>query len=201
MPGDDSDPKMSKEDANKPTITEKYIPTSSFEGEKLSKSSGNWKSWSNQVQDYLDMRGLGEHISATRCKPPDKKLYPVAYKIWTNNDIVVRGYMRHNINDHEQELISGDISALQCWTLLQKHHEDEGRIKQVNLILGALNTRIPRDEMMVDTARKIREDIRRAFRMPGGLSEETFVCIMLLNALSVGHVNSREYQRMKKMSG
>ncbi|TFK70039.1 hypothetical protein BDN72DRAFT_767054, partial [Pluteus cervinus] len=188
--GDSSDSKAaSKEDA-KPNITEKFISASSFTGDKLSKSVGNWKAWSNRVGDSLDMRGLGSHIDGTG-KPPDKTLYPLALATWTHNDKVVRGYIRHNIDDHERELVEGDLSALQCWDTLKKHHEDEGPIKQVNLIQGALNTRIPRDETMVDTARRIREDIRRAFKMPGGISEETFICIALLNALATGHDHSR----------
>ena len=92
-------------------------------------------------------------------------------------------YINLSIAKTESEHCEGKTTAITCWDALRDFHLNEGPIKQINLIQKALSTSIPYDKLIVQTARDIHDDIRHAFQMPGGVTEETFICITLLNSL------------------
>ncbi|PPQ94771.1 hypothetical protein CVT25_007854 [Psilocybe cyanescens] len=87
----------------------------------------------------------------------------------------------------EWEKIDHLETALACWTALETYHLDEGPIKQVILIQKALATHILRDENMVTKAQEIHKDVHCAFQIPGGITEDIFTMITILNALDDGH--------------
>ncbi|KAF8797537.1 hypothetical protein BYT27DRAFT_7022093, partial [Phlegmacium glaucopus] len=77
------------------------------------------------------------------------------------------------------------------WEKLESYHLEEGPIKQANLIQSALTTRIDHDDQMMVKVRQLRDDLRRAFRMQGGINKETFISIIVLQALGAGLDHSR----------
>jgi hypothetical protein len=87
----------------------------------------------------------------------------------------------------ESELLDYIDTAYECFKALEKYHLNESPVKQVNLIQNALAQRVARDKDQLINCSKMREDIRRAFRMPGGITEETFIKITLLIVLGSGH--------------
>ncbi|KAF8958398.1 hypothetical protein BDZ97DRAFT_1762165 [Flammula alnicola] len=99
--------------------------------------------------------------------------------------------MKRNCTTVESDILENLATARECWKALQTLHLDEGPIKQVNLIQNALAQRVARDKEQVTKVRQVREDIRRAFRMPGGITEETFVNITCLIVLGAGHDHLR----------
>ncbi|KAF8183684.1 hypothetical protein BJ912DRAFT_853453, partial [Pholiota molesta] len=170
-------------DAVKPIVAEKRI-NFTFNGDALDKTKANWKAWSAHIRDDLDMSGLGTHIKdPSKYPPPDKTVHPTAFRNWETNDCAARAYINRNCAQVERDLLEDIISARKCWETLEALHLAEGPVRQANLIQGALATRIPHDKDQVTIARKVREDIRRAFRMPGGISEETLVNIAFLMGL------------------
>ncbi|KAF8965616.1 hypothetical protein BDZ97DRAFT_1918168 [Flammula alnicola] len=178
-------------DAIKPYITTQRI-SFTFTGDALDKTVGNWKIWSSNIRDDLDMSGLGSHIDdAPLSTPPDAATHPNAFRNWTTNDRAARAYMKRNCATVESDILENLATARECWKALQTLHLDEGPIKQVNLIQNALAQRIARDKEQVTKVRQVRKDIRRAFRMPGGITEEMFVNITCLIVLGAGHDHLR----------
>lgn len=178
-------------DALKPIVAKKRI-NFTFSGDALDKSKGNWKTWSAHIRDDLDMTGLGAHIKdPAKYPPPDQAVHPTAFRNWEMNDCAARAYINRNCAQVERDLLDNIVTARKCWEALEALHLAEGPVRQTNLIQGALAMRIPRDKDQVSIAREMREDIRRAFRMPGGISEETLVNISFLMGLGPGHEHTR----------
>ncbi|KAF8974781.1 hypothetical protein BDZ97DRAFT_1751500 [Flammula alnicola] len=177
--------------AIKPYIAAQRI-SFTFNGDTLDKTIGNWKAWSSNIRDDLDMSGLGSHIdNVPLSTPPDAATHPNAFRNWTTNDRAARAYMKRNCATVENDLLENVTTARECWKVLQTLHLDEGPIKQVNLIQNVLAQRVTRDKEQVTKVRQVREDIRRAFRMPGGITEETFINITCLIVLGAGHDHLR----------
>src|SRR5271155_17684 len=178
-------------DATKP-IVERETIKSAFKGEKLDKEKGNWTQWRPEIQNYLDMVGLSSHLVAdSSATIPSPTLQPNAHRNYLSNDRSVRGYLKSAISKTEFELIDKLETAQGCWDALSTYHLDEGPIKQASLIQGALAMRITRDNQMMIKLRQLRDDINRAFDMPGGIDKDTFMCILALQALGTGLEHSR----------
>ena len=82
-------------DAVCPWIALAHISTS-FSGDLLNKTVGNWKIWSSKIHDNLAICGLGAHIKEIKegTHPIlDPNTHPVAYDNWTMNDSIVHAYM------------------------------------------------------------------------------------------------------------
>jgi hypothetical protein len=56
----------------------------------------------------------------------------------------------------------------------------------MDLIWGSFSTPIPRNKEQLIIAQRIDEDIWHGFDMSGGLSKDTFSCIMILTMLGEG---------------
>ena len=181
-------------DAVRPRVALARISTN-FSGDPLDKTVGNWKVWSSKIRDNLAICGLASHIkelkTGTTRPIPDATTHPVAHDNWNTNDAMARAYIRLNCATIESELLNDIESAYECYKALETYHLNEGPVKQVNLIQNALAQCVARDKDQLTNCRKIREDIRRAFRMPGGITEETFINITLLIVLGAGHKHMR----------
>ena len=70
IPSPSPSPAADLSDIGRPRMAEKTISIS-FKGDKLSRSAGNWKTWSLLIEDDLDVSGLGEHISSDSSSVPD----------------------------------------------------------------------------------------------------------------------------------
>jgi Reverse transcriptase (RNA-dependent DNA polymerase)/GAG-pre-integrase domain/gag-polypeptide of LTR copia-type len=178
-------------DATRPVV-EKETIKSAFKSDKLDKDKGNWTAWRREIQTFLDMIGLSPHLTddISTAAPP-LSLQPNAHRNYLSNDRSVRGYIKSAVAKTEFELIDNLSTAKDCWNALSTYHLDEGPIKQANLIQEALTTRITRDDQMMVKLRKLRDDITRAFDMPGGINKETFTCILALQSLGAGLEHSR----------
>jgi len=186
-------PSVDPNNVLRPRITVACISTN-FSGDPLNKTVGNWKVWSSMIRDNLAMCGLGNYIKDLPKDSTiilDAAVQPIAFDNWTTNDGMARAYIRLNCTPVEHELLDDIDTAYKCFKALETYHLDEGPVKQVNLIQNALAQRVARDKDQVSNCRKIREDIRRAFDMPGGIMAETFINITLLIILGCGHEHLR----------
>lgn len=130
---------------------------------------------------------LGSHIlSAPSCNPPDSIKHPNAFQNWTLNDRAVRAFIKKGCSEVEKDLLKDVASARACCTTLEKIHTNKGPVCQAQLIQGIVSRKFARGTDMVDTARSQWKDMSRAFKMPGGLSEDTFICVILLMNLGSG---------------
>jgi Reverse transcriptase (RNA-dependent DNA polymerase)/GAG-pre-integrase domain len=177
-------------DAARPIVDKETIKTP-FKGDKLDKEKGNWTIWRREIQTFLDMIGLSSHLVDDLSKGPSQSSQPNAYRNYLSNDRTVRGYIKSAVEKTEFELIDSLGTAKAYWDALSTYHLDEGPIKQANLIQSALTIRISRDSQMMSKLRQLRDDIFRAFDMPGGIDKETFVCILALQAFGAGLEHSR----------
>ncbi|KAF8810400.1 hypothetical protein BYT27DRAFT_7091975, partial [Phlegmacium glaucopus] len=177
-------------DATKPIVTKETI-SFTFKGDRLDKDKGNWKKWSSEVLDLLDMAGLGSHLTDDISRAPSSTIQPNAHRNWVSNDRSVRGFLRSSLSPAERDLVSTLVGAKETWEKLETYHLEEGPIKQANLIQSALTMRIDRDDQMMTKVRCLRDDLHRAFRMQGGINKETFISIVVLQALGTGLDHSR----------
>ncbi|KAF9471718.1 hypothetical protein BDN70DRAFT_938746 [Pholiota conissans] len=178
-------------DALKPVVSEKRI-TFTFTGDKLDKTKANWKDWSSHIREDLEMLGLGIHLlDRSEYPAPNRFIQPIAYRNWGMNDRAVRAFIMRNCAQAEHDLLEGIPTALECWLKLELLHIIQGPIRQVSIIENALNTRVPRAKTQHKKLREIRDDLRRAFRMPGGIHEESFITMIMLRTLGPGHETTR----------
>ncbi|KIJ93285.1 hypothetical protein K443DRAFT_135081 [Laccaria amethystina LaAM-08-1] len=138
-----------------------------FSGEKLSKGKGNYRQW------YKDML---IHLMGT-C------LFDYN---WLANDRQTWSIIAGSINISERSYIkqadSSPMTAKKAWDSLKLRHENEGPIRQVNLLQKALAAKFTKDNPLPETARQICEDIKHAFTI-GTLNEDLLCCIALINTL------------------
>lgn len=176
-------------DTLEPTIHEQYVYNALIVGPVLDKTQDNWEEWSRNIRNHLWLVHLGAHI---RMSEPEPILPPQSMVVrnWEIHDRAVRAFIRRNCAQAERALLDDIETARECWELLEGRHLAEDPVRQTGLILGALAVRIPRDKEQVTKARQIRNDIRRAFRMVGGV-EEAIINAVLLRALDSGHDHTR----------
>ncbi|KAF8800335.1 hypothetical protein BYT27DRAFT_7117784 [Phlegmacium glaucopus] len=166
-------------DATKPTVSKEPV-SFTFKGERLDKDKGNWKTWSTEVLDLLDMASLGLYLTDGAETAPPVLTQPNVHWNWVTNDRSVQGFLRSSISATERDLVSSLPGAKETWHKLESYHLEEGPIKQANLIQNALTIRIDRDDQMMTKVRGL------LFCMQGGINEDTFVTILALQALSTG---------------
>ena len=183
-------PNLAADDASGPIVRIRSISIT-FSGDPLDRTRGNWIDWSTAIQFDLALMALSNHIDSRRHIPPDESTRPTSYDNWLTNDLAVRAFLAKNCVKTERELFVGLDSARAYWRALEAVHLAEGPVKQMDLIRGSFSTPIPRNKEQLTIARRIDEDIRRAFDMPGGLSKDTFSCIMILTMLGEGQDHTR----------
>ncbi len=178
-------PAADPNDATRPIVTPaRIIP---FAGDLLDRTKSNWLTWSSGVKDDLDMCRLGSHIlPAPDCDPPDSTIHPNAYQNWLLNDRAARAFLNKGCSEVEKDLLTNIKTARDCWVKLEALHTNEGPVRQAQLIQGVVGKKFARSADMVDTARAQLKDMSRAFKMPGGLSEDTFISVILLMNLGAG---------------
>ena len=185
-------------DATRPIVATQQITP--FTGDLLDRTKANWLTWSSSVEDDLDMCRLGSHIlPSPSCDPPDSIKHPNAFQNWTLNDRAVRAFLKKGCCKVEKDVIKDVTSACACWDALKKIHTNEGPVRQAQLIQGVVSHKFSCSADMVDTARSQWKDMSRAFKMPGGLSEDTFICVILLMNLGSGleHIRANIQQDMQ----
>ncbi|KAF8803416.1 hypothetical protein BYT27DRAFT_7011681, partial [Phlegmacium glaucopus] len=109
----------------------------------------NWKNWSMEILDLLDMVGLGSYLTDDILSAPPVGIQPNAHRNWMSNDQSVCGFIRSSISATERDLVSSLITAKATWDKLQEYHLEEGPIRQANLIQGALAIQIDHDNTMM----------------------------------------------------
>ncbi len=102
------------------------------------------------------------------------------------NDRAARAFLNKGCSEVEKDLLTNIKTARDCWVMLEALHTNEGPVRQAQLIQGVVGKKFARSADMVDTARRQLKDMSRAFKMPGGLSEDTFISVILLMNLGAG---------------
>ena len=117
---------------------------------------------------------------------PSATVEPRAHKNWLANDRQAWSIIAGSVDPSERTYIrlegGGATTAKAAWTNLKTRHENEGPIRQVNLLQKALAAKCTKDASLPETGRQICEDIKRAFAI-GTLNQDLLCCIALMNAL------------------
>lgn len=117
---------------------------------------------------------------------PPTNLKPRVHRNWLLNDHQAWSIIAGSINPSEWAYIKleggGTITAKAAWTTLKMRHENEGPIRQVNLLQKALAAKCTKDVPLPETRHQICEDIKWAFTI-GTLNQDLLCCIALMNAL------------------
>ena len=175
-----------------------------YAGEKLSKAKGNYRQWYEDMLIHLMGNCLFDYIEGDNTAP-SATLEPHAHKNWLANDRQAWSIIAGSVDPSERTYIKleggGATTAKVAWTALKMQHENEGPIRQVNLLQKALAAKCTKETPLPETGRQICEDIKRAFTI-GTLNEDLLCCIALMNVLedfphlrttvSTGLTNSKE---------
>lgn len=153
------------------------------------RATGEFSKWSTKLEIFLQQTGLDRYIFAPSSRPerlitePDHTTEPIAHSNWLSNNDLIIGVIRAAISDAEQEGLTTDGTAKECYDALKARAQSEGPVKQVALIREALSTYTPISEPIEDTARRICELIDRAFAI-GVIDKDLLKCIALLNSIN-----------------
>ena len=173
---------LASDEARLPSIS--LIRSSTpFSGEKLSKGKGNYRQWYEDMLIHLMGNCLFDYVEGDDFAPSITN-EPRAHKNWLANDRQAWSIIAGSIDVSERTYIKKDdgspMTAKSAWDGLKVRHENEGPIRQVNLLQKALATKCTKDTPLPETGRQICEDIRRAFTV-GTLNEDLLCCIALMN--------------------
>ena len=175
-------------DATNPSITKKKI-TNSFPGEKLDKLKSNYKKWGSDILLSLTLNGLGGYPTGTVKKPSEPE-QPRAHQNWLANDALTTAFIATYVVDREHDFVDLTKTSAENWTILKERHQNEGPVRQVNLLLQALTTRCTKETPLPETAAQICTDIERAFAMDN-ITSDLLCCIALLNSLGTHFPHAR----------
>ena len=171
-------------DESRPSITLNRASTP-FPGEKLSKTKGNYRQWYEDMLIHLMGNCLFDYVEGDT-PAPLINVEPRAHKNWMANDRQAWSIIAGSVDISERSYIKldtgGATTAKVAWDNLRARHENEGPIRQVNLLQKALAAKFTKETPLPETGRQICEDIKRAFTI-GTLNEELLCCIALMNAL------------------
>ena len=175
---------VSPTDESRPSIVLNRSSTP-YAGEKLSKAKGNYRQWYEDMLIQLMGNCLFDYIEGDT-PTPSATLEPRTHKNWLANDRQAWSIIAGSVDPSERVYIKlesgGATTAKAAWTALKTRHENEGPIRQVNLLQKALAAKCTKEISLPETGRQICEDIKRAFTI-GTLNQDLLCCIALMNAL------------------
>jgi len=150
--------------------------------EVLDRSTNNWSTWSDKIQNYLLLKHGGGYLLGL-IQRPDPLIDPIGAGTWDLNNLCIIAALRTRSTPEEGEFLRSFTNAHLAWTELKGRHEKVGPIAQILLIQQALSTRFRRGECLSVTSTMLTELVRRiyAISLP---KEEDFLMIMLLNAMT-----------------
>jgi hypothetical protein len=148
---------------------------------KLDKNLGNYKEWYRHAKHHLTITGLISHALGTARVPDPSEIF--ATENWEANDNLAQAVILSTLLKEEWDFAEPLRGAKACWDSLIAHHQNEGPIRQVQLLQEALSLQCSKTSPLTTTASQIRTAVARAFEM-GQLTQDLFTCIALLNSLS-----------------
>ena len=169
-----------KADATRPSITLSR-PNTVFTSEKLNKLKSNYKKWSRDMRHYLTINGLLSYILGERTKP-SQSTEPRAYENWVENDRFAFTAIAMNISDDDEAELDMEKGSKTAWDTLRDRHQNEGPIRQVDLLRTALNMKCRKGTPLPQTCREIYDAVDQAFAM-GDFTVDLFRCIAIINSL------------------
>jgi hypothetical protein len=126
------------------------------------------------------------HAHPSNGQLPFRLYWPPAHKNWLTNDRQAWSIIAGSVDPSKRAYIKlesgGATTAKAAWITLKVRHENEGLIRQVNLLQKALAAKCTKEIPLPETGCQICEDIKRAFTI-GILNEDLLCCIVLMNAL------------------
>ena len=169
-----------KADATRPSITLSR-PNTIFTGEKLDKLKSNYKKWSRDMRHYLTINGLLSYILGERARP-SQSTEPRAYENWIENDCFAFTAIAMNVSDDDEAELDMEKGSKAAWDTLRDRHQNEGPIRQVDLLRTALNMKCKKGTPLPQTCREIYDAVDQAFAM-GDFTVDLFRCIAIINSL------------------
>ena len=130
---------------------------------------------------YLAINSLLSYILGETSKPSPSS-EPRAHGNWVENDcFAYTAITMNNADDTEAELDMAK-GAKVAWDMLKDQHQNEGPIRQVDLLHTALNIKCKKGTPLPQTCREICDAVDQAFVM-GTFTADLFHCIAIINSL------------------
>ncbi|KIK75749.1 hypothetical protein PAXRUDRAFT_18731 [Paxillus rubicundulus Ve08.2h10] len=137
--------------------------------QELDRGKNNWSDWSFTIKLVLNQHLVGGYLTGT-VLAPNPLTEPGAYNNWMLNNIAVVSALCSRVSHEDQHLLEDVTDAKQAWGILCERHE-----KRFSL-----------------TSSELSDLVRRIYRI-GIPTEEVFLSIAMLNALS-GELNTVQTQ-------
>ena len=87
-----------------------------------------------------------------------------------------------NVSDEDEAELDMDKGAKAAWDMLKERHQNEGPIRQVDLLCTALNMKCKKGTPLPQTCREICDAVDQVFAM-GDFTTDLFHCIAIINSL------------------
>jgi hypothetical protein len=169
-----------KADALRPSIS-LTRPNNVFAGEKLNKLKSNYKKWNKDMTHYLAINGLLSYVLGEKSKPSPSS-EPRAHENWIENDRFAYTAIAMNVSDENEAELDMAKGAKVAWDTLRERHQNEGPVRQVDLLHTALNVKCKKGMPLPQTCHKICNAVDQAFMM-GDFTVDLFRCIAIINTL------------------
>ena len=142
-----ADMTVAPNDESRPSIT--IIRSSNpYAGDKLSKAKGNYRQWYEDMLIHMMGNCLFDYIEGDALAP-SATIEPPVHKNWLANDRQAWSIIAGSIDPSERTYIrlegGGATTAKAAWTNLKARHENEGPIRQVNLLQKVLAAKCTKD--------------------------------------------------------
>ena len=123
---------------------------------------------------------------------PDASTEAKAHQNWKTNNNAILAYFGLRAAEGEQEELEKATSAKDAWDALTKRHEKQGAMAQILLIQEAFALRYTKTEPLSATSLRLSQLLSHIYAI-GIPSQDMFLCIVMLNALTGEFANVRDH--------
>lgn len=133
--------------------------------------------------------GLLGYILGERVKP-SSTTEPRAHENWIENDHFAYTAIAMNVSNDDEAKLDMSKGAKVAWDTLKERHQNNGPIRQVDLLRTALNMKCKKGTPLPKTCCEICDAVDQAFAM-GTFTVDLFRCIAIINSLKdFPHIHS-----------
>jgi gag-polypeptide of LTR copia-type len=151
--------------------------------EVLDHNKDNWVEWKSKVTSLFRLYELGGYLDGSIPKP-DPVVNPMSAFHWDKNNDKLLGLLQLKTSIVHHYYIENKTTVHDAWKSLVDRHEKLGTMAQIALLDKAFAIRYQPATVDLDTTTTSMLDVARKIYANGGFKFETFVSLIMLNAMS-----------------
>jgi len=149
----------------------------------LDHNKDNWVQWKSEVTSLFQLYELGGYLDGSIPKP-DPVVDPISAFHWDKNNDILLAFLTLKTSMADHYYIDNKTTAHDAWKALVDRHEKLGPMAQIALLNKIFAIRYQPDTVPLETTTTSILDLAQKIFASGALKFETFISLIMLNAMS-----------------